>query len=137
MTEGVRRRRGRRSGAAGVICAAGVVVAVAVLAGVGRAHATGLDPFRRAGALPIAAPSPFRLAQAAATKSAPPAAAPAPRACARDEECASDRICEDGICQAIPQRTNILYLYYRDGSVLQSFGLYWSQRRSPGLPVVL
>ncbi|HVR62440.1 MAG TPA: hypothetical protein VMU50_11100 [Polyangia bacterium] len=115
--------------------------AAAILAAGARAQATGLDPFRPTGAGTGAgptAPSPFRLAQASggARPATPPAAAPAPRACTRDEECPSDGICEDGICQAIPQRTNILYLYYRDGSFVESFGLYWSKRGSAGYRVL-
>ncbi|MEA2699625.1 MAG: hypothetical protein QOI66_3896, partial [Myxococcales bacterium] len=136
-----------------------IIGAAALMAGGGAtARAGGLDPFRPTGggaggtgAAGVA--TPFRLAQttsgstggttntgaplpAATTKVAPTAAGQS-QFCARDEECPSDRICEDGFCQAIPQRTNILYLYYRDGAFREFFGLYWSKRGSAGFRVLV
>ena len=75
---------------------------------------------------PAAAPAPAK----------PAAAAPAAKSCSRDEECPAENICQGGTCQAIQRRTNVLYLYYREGSFREILGLFWSksetrQRRIP------
>ena len=134
------RQQGGRATIALLLCAAGVAWA-------GSAGATGLDPFRSIGSAGVPSLAPFRVAQTSAPAPTPApggaatpapadkkagAAAPSPQTCSRDEECTGERICEDGICQAIPQRTNILYLYYRDGAFREVLGLYWSKRGSAG-----
>src|SRR5262249_8990475 len=35
-------------------------------------------------------------------------------------------------CQAVPASTNILYLYYREGSFREIMGLYWAKRGPSG-----
>jgi hypothetical protein len=125
---------------------AGVGAAVVLLCVSARAGATGksaLDPFRHEGVVAAARAerlNPFRLAQAA-----PPAApvstpAPAPAAgksCQVDEDCAAESFCaERGMCEVIQTRTNILYLYYHEGSFREVLGLYWSKRGPSGYTVV-
>src|SRR4051812_11568499 len=92
-----------------------------------------LNPFRVADAQPAPAAVP---ASAATTTpvSAPP---PRPLACTRDEECPAENICQNGACQAIQKRTNILYLYYREGSFLEVLGLYWSKHAPAGYNVLV
>ncbi len=107
------------------------------------ARAGSLDPFARVGA---ATPrlDPFRklgdgkLADNAAPPTPAPAApaAPPPQSCQRDEECTGENICESNVCQPIQLRTNVAYLYYREGSFSEFLGLYWSRRGSNGYRVV-
>jgi hypothetical protein len=99
-----------------------------------------LDPFGRGGARSL---DPFRVSQAQAAPvetPAPkpaPAAAAAPKACASDAECPNETICEQGTCQAVPTgATNILYLYYREGTFREILGLYWSKRGPTGYTVL-
>lgn len=56
--------------------------------------------------------------------------------CERDEQCGDGAICDAGQCRPIERRTNILYLYYREGSFTEIFGLYWSKRGSSGYTVL-
>jgi hypothetical protein len=112
----------------------------------GRAQASiGLDPFRRAGSGSAPALDPFRVADAKATPAPAPAPAPAetkppaaaaPKACRDDNECPDGTICQQNVCQAIQATTNILYLYYREGSFREILGLYWSKRGSSGFTIL-
>jgi len=102
-----------------------------------------LDPFAPARRLSL---DPFRKVAdklADATKvadnapAAPaPAAAPAAHSCQRDEDCTGENICESNVCQPIQLRTNVLYLYYREGAFTEFLVLYWSRRGSTGYRVV-
>ena len=123
-----------------------------VCASAGVAAAAGrisLDPFRPAGGTPAkpSAPAtgPFEVADAQpAVATPPPAPAPAPTAsapvaktCQVDDDCPAENFCsEKGVCQVIQTRTNILYLYYHEGSFLELLGLYWSKRGPSGYSVV-
>jgi len=120
----------------------------------GSAHAAGrlsLDPFR-----PDRSPtgggdasrmlSPFRVADAqpaapaaASTPAPAPSPAPAgPKACQSDDDCPGENFCaERGVCEAIQTRTNILYLYYHQGSFQEVLGLYWSKKGPSGYKVVV
>jgi hypothetical protein len=138
------------------------VALLALLAGARSARAAGLDPFRSAAAPARAAASldPFRVAQAepapaepaaapaqpqqppapaatpAPAKSAPTAAATPPaQACQRDEDCTGNNICQANVCQPIQERTNILYLYYKEGTFTEALLLYWSRKGSDGYTV--
>jgi hypothetical protein len=99
-----------------------------------------LDPFRRAGAPTTpAALDPIRVADATpaapAKATAPAASSSAPaagKACESDNDCPDETICQQRTCQAIQASTNILYLYYREGSFREIAGLYWSKRGSTG-----
>jgi hypothetical protein len=115
-------------------------LALGVVAVAGPAQAAlSLDPFRRAGA-----PSggvtldPVRVAAADATPApAAPSAAPAPasglgKACETDNDCPNETICEEKTCRAVEASTNILYLYYREGTFREIAGLYWSKRGPSG-----
>jgi hypothetical protein len=53
-------------------------------------------------------------------------------ACGSDDECPEETICENRTCQAVQSSTNILYLYYREGSFFEIAGLYWSKRGPSG-----
>ncbi len=102
------------------------------------ARAGTLDPFARAHGLHL---DPFRKVADAAPASAPPAAAtpapaPAPKSCQRDEDCSGENICVESVCQPIQLRTNIAYLYYREGSFTEALGLYWSRKGTPGYTVL-
>src|SRR4029077_1889595 len=69
----------------------------------GVAHGVRLDPFRRlADAAPAGAPSAAR--------------APQRQSCQRDEDCSGKNICQQNVSQPIQLRTNIAYLYYREGN---------------------
>ena len=92
---------------------------------------------RRHAAGSAAAPTPAAATPATAAPAPAPAAAPAPRACTRDEDCPAENICQDGACQAIERRTNILYLYYREGTFREVLGLYWSKGGSTGYNVLV
>jgi hypothetical protein len=126
---------------------------ILVLAAAGGASASGgrasFDPFRPAAPrpeAPAAALNPFRVADAQPAAPAPavpakPAAATAPaapaKACQSDDDCPGENFCaERGVCQAIQTRTNVLYLYYREGSFREILGLYWSKRGPSGYSVV-
>lgn len=109
----------------------GSAVASVDLSPFGHKGARSLDPFRvaQAEAAPVAAPPP-----AAAPK---PVVAPAPKVCASDEECPDETICEQQTCRAVEKgATNILYLYYREGTFREILGLYWSKRGATGYTVV-
>jgi len=54
------------------------------------------------------------------------------RRCAIDEDCAAQELCDQGTCVARPSSTNVLYLYYRDGSFTEIFGLYWAKKSPVG-----
>jgi len=83
----------------------------------------GLDPFRT-----VAANDPTPAAPA------PPPAAPV--RCQQDEECKGENICVEGTCQPIEMRTNVLYLYYREGSFREVLLLYWARKANPGYTVL-
>ncbi|HET6282830.1 MAG TPA: EB domain-containing protein [Polyangia bacterium] len=114
-------------------------------AGVGTAVAkNALDPFRPAGSSGTSALAPFVAQAGAAPAGAPaatapraPAAAPLGQACGRDDDCPDESICERGVCQAIQTRTNILYLYYQEGTFREVLGLYWSKRGASGYRVIV
>src|SRR5262245_56218453 len=110
-----------------------------------RATAAGLDPFRPAGATAPSGLNPFRVAQAEPAPPAPAQTAPAqparkkraaPKACQVDEDCPAENICENQVCQRIQLSTNILYLYYREGSFTEILGLYWAKRGTSGYTVL-
>jgi hypothetical protein len=90
----------------------------------GHARAPRLDPFRR-----LAAGD-----GAAAPRPATPPAAPA--RCERDDQCAGESICEGGFCKPIEMRTNIFYLYYREGAFREALLLYWARKSNPGYTVL-
>jgi hypothetical protein len=112
--------------------------------------ARSLDPFRGVGGATASSPlNPFRLADqdpvpaadpTPATPAAPAAAsvpaAPAAKSCQRDEDCGGENICQANVCQAIQVRTNILYLYYREGSFREALLLYWSRKGDSGYTVL-
>jgi hypothetical protein len=108
--------------------------------------AVSLDPFRSELAPAAPSLSPFRLADgepaattgnAPAPSAAPPAAAPpAARRCQRDEDCGGENICQANLCQPIQIRTNVLYLYYREGSFREVLLVYWSRKGASGYTVV-
>jgi hypothetical protein len=122
-----------------------MVLAFAVAAtAVRTASASTLDPFRRASTPRAASLDPFRVADAAPAAAAParkpapaPSAAPPPKACQKDEDCTDDTICEANTCQVIRTRTNIAYLYYREGAFRQILLLYWGKRGSDGFTVLV
>jgi hypothetical protein len=129
--------------------AAAAALCVALAAGSAGASPTersAFDPFRpqaSSGAAGVPAArvrlDPFRVADAqpAPAQAAPaPAATPAPPVCRRDEDCPAENICENSRCELIQHRTNVLYLYYREGSFTELFGLYWSKRGSSGYRIV-
>jgi hypothetical protein len=100
-----------------------------------------LDPFRPAGAVGNrSALDPLRVAEAPAPQAAKPASAPAAppasagvgKACQSDNDCPDQTICQQSSCQAVAASTNILYLYYREGSFREIAGLYWSKRGASG-----
>jgi hypothetical protein len=103
------------------------------------ARAGTLDPFGHASAKPLRL-DPFR--ELAANDAAPapaaaaPTTAPAPQSCQRDEDCSGENICQANVCQPIQLRTNVAYLYYRDGGFTELLGLYWSQKGANGYRVV-
>jgi hypothetical protein len=121
-----------------LVLVASLVVLVCVA---GRARAGALDPFGHSPG-PTLRLDPFRkLAADAATTPAPvtttaASATPAPRSCQRDEDCTGDNICQSNVCQPIQLRTNVAYLYYRDGGFTEFLGLYWSQKGATGYRVV-
>jgi len=81
------------------------------------------------------------VADAAAAPAAAPAPAPAPssppRACQKDEDCPDESFCQANACQPITTRTNIAYLYYREGSFREVLLLYWGKRGSDGFTVLV
>ncbi len=118
-----------------------------------RGGSTRLDPFRRIAAddLPAApapaaatpaepapvAATPATPAPAPATPATPAApAAPAAQSCQRDEDCVGENICQANVCQPIQLRTNIAFLYYREGAFSEFLGLYWSRKGATGYRVV-
>jgi hypothetical protein len=135
-------REGRSGAAAGI---AGRVLLFAILFAIEGTARAGieLNPFRTAAA-PAARVKldPFRAvadsatppAGGAATTPGPPA--PAAKSCQRDEDCGGENICQANLCQAIQVRTNVLYLYYREGSFREALLLYWSRRGPSGYTVV-
>ncbi len=139
------------------------VCGVAWASGATRAEAAvSLDPFRRAGAPTSLDLDPFRLsgqgqaspasplrvadgdavpASSGDGASAPPSvpatpSAPAAKSCRRDEDCGGENICQANVCQPIQIRTNILYLYYREGSFREALLLYWSRKGESGYTVL-
>jgi hypothetical protein len=122
-------------------------LALGIVAAAGSARAAvSLDPFRRAGASSAAATfDPVRVAAADAppAASSAPAAAPAPaassttpggvgKACETDNDCPNETICDQKVCRAVQASTNILYLFYREGTFTEIAGLYWSKRGPSG-----
>ncbi|MGD0837217.1 MAG: hypothetical protein ABSB49_11310 [Polyangia bacterium] len=110
------------------------------------------DPFAR----PIGhGPSPFHTAQAGQAaldqsgqrpdlhadrqpgrQSDPPAASTeAGKACAHDEECPANTVCEDRHCQAFEHTTDII-LYRSAGRSTRLLPVYFAQRGTPGYRVV-
>ena len=61
---------------------------------------------------------------------------PPAQRCQRDEDCGGENICEAGACKPIQIRTNVLYLYYRDGAFREALLLYWARKSNPGYTVV-
>jgi hypothetical protein len=101
------------------------------------AEAVTLDPFAPASGRRAAHFDPFR--RVADNAPAPAAPAPAPatqRSCQRDEDCPGENICQANACQPIQLRTNIAYLYYREGAFTEALGLYWSRKGTPGYTVL-
>ena len=142
MTAAAGRRRSttRRTAGRGRVPALLLVLAVAALAAKTAAAST-LDPFRRTAAPHAVSLDPFRVADAAAAPAAAPAPAPAPssppRACQKDEDCPDESFCQANACQPITTRTNIAYLYYREGSFREVLLLYWGKRGSDGFTVLV
>jgi hypothetical protein len=127
-------RRPRTAGLAGLLLALGIVA----VAGPARA-AVSLDPFRRSGAASTSVTlDPVRVAAADATPAPVPKPAPATaapelgKACETDNDCPNETICEERMCRAVQSSTNILYLYYREGTFTEIAGLYWSKRGPSG-----
>ncbi len=123
------------------------LVVLVCLAGTARAGT--LDPFGRTAGRTVRL-DPFRKVAAAANDPAPGASATttgssapeapatlAPQSCHRDEDCSGDNICQANVCQPIQLRTNVAYLYYRDGGFTEFLGLYWSQKGAKGYRVVV
>ncbi len=103
--------------------------------------ASALLPFRRvAQATPPAAeqtvtPTPTPTPTGAAPGTTTPVTAT--KTCQVDDDCPAENFCgEQGICEVIQTRTNILYLYYREGSFREILGLYWSKSGPSGYKVV-
>jgi hypothetical protein len=95
-----------------------------------------LDPFRRlAQALP-AQPEETPKAQPASKGQKATAAAPAPKACQKDEDCPEGNICQANVCQKIELSTNLFPLYYREGNFKEVLLFYWSRKGTPGYTVV-
>jgi hypothetical protein len=128
-----------------LVLVASLVVLVCVA---GRARAGALDPFGHPAGRTLRL-DPFRnvagtratttAANDPAVQTAPATGAPAtpaPQSCQRDEDCTGDNICQSSVCTPIQLRTNVAYLYYRDGGFTELLGLYWSQKGSPGYRVV-
>ena len=80
-----------------------------------------IDPIRVADASPSAETKP-------AATPATPAASAVGKACESDNDCPDETICERNACQAIHTSTNILYLYYREGTFHEIAGLYRVKR---------
>jgi len=96
-----------------------------------------LSPFRVADAQPAAPAAAPSSTPAAATPAAAPAPA-GPKACQSDDDCPGENFCaEHGVCEAIATRTNVLYLYYHEGSFQEVLGLYWSKKGPSGYKVVV
>ncbi|HVZ74435.1 MAG TPA: hypothetical protein VHJ20_18770 [Polyangia bacterium] len=96
----------------------------------------GLDPFKHARSSTL---DPFRVADADPAPVATPAAKPAAgvgAACASDDQCPVDTICEQSACQPVPASINIAYLYYRDGAFREVLGLWWTKRGASGFNFV-
>ena len=77
-----------------------------------------------------------KTAKTATAKTATATTPVAPLACTTDLQCPDEHICEDGVCHKIEQRTNILYLYYREGTFQEILGLYWAKRGPTGYNVL-
>lgn len=146
----------------GLAVAAGIVLAAAGPARASAARQARLDPFagsvrRVEAASTLSRLSPFRssgsrsgasgLSEPAAVGGSAVAAATTPAGgapstpsvatrCQRDDQCGDGSICDAGQCRLIERRTNILYLYYREGSFTEIFGLYWSKRGASGYTVL-
>src|SRR3954447_26371882 len=104
-----------------------LLIALAIVASAaGTARAGTLDPFRHHAAQHQTSLDPFRLAQAApAPGTTAPVAAPSPApSCRSDDDCSGERYCDAGSCKPIGTRTNIAYLYYREGSFREILLLY-------------
>src|ERR1041384_4576696 len=120
------------------VAAAGLGAAVVLLVSASAASAaTPGDPFRVAGSGGVSALNPFRVAQqapAAAKAPATPATPEKPKpktgdACQNDDECPAENFCsEKAVCEVIQTRTNVLYLYYHEGTFTELLGLYWAKR---------
>ncbi len=111
--------------------------------------AVSLDPFPSAGAQVASSLNPLRLADgepvaprtgiAPTAPTAPattPATATAAKTCRRDEDCGGENICQANLCQAIQIRTNVLYLYYREGAFREALLLYWARKGPTGYTVL-
>src|SRR4051812_39097784 len=118
--------------------ASAVVLVCLAAADAGAAGRSSFDPFR-SDAGSGAALSPFRVAQGAGASTGAATPTPTPTTetrCVSDDGCPAENFCsEGGVCQVIQTRTNILYLYYREGSFTEVLGLYWSKRGPSGYRV--
>ncbi|HXT97863.1 MAG TPA: hypothetical protein VN853_16300 [Polyangia bacterium] len=112
----------------------------AVVCAAATAEAVTLDPFTPAAGPRAGHLDPFRKvadnAPAPTATATPTPASPAPRTCQRDEDCLGENICQANVCQPIQLRTNIAYLYYREGAFTEALGLYWSRKGTPGYTVL-
>ena len=114
------------------------LAALVVCLGSSKAQARTIDPFwGHASRVEL---NPFRklaTSDGAAGATTPaPSSTPAPARCQRDEQCGDESICEGGACKPIQIRTNVLYLYYREGSFREVLLLYWARKGNPGYTVV-
>src|SRR5450432_2743645 len=137
-----RRNDGRRPALVTGSRFAGLLILIGLVAAAPRSAraSVGLDPFRRVGA-PAAGVTldPVRVADASPAPSSSPAS-PAPvrttakvaKVCETDSDCPDESICEQQVCQVVQSSTNILYLYYREGTFREIAGLYWSKRGASG-----
>ena len=96
--------------------AGSLLVALALVAGAaGMARAGTLDPFRHHSGQHQSL-DPFKVAQAV-PPATPSTGTPSPApSCRSDDDCSGERYCDAGSCKPIGTRTNIAYLYYREGS---------------------
>src|SRR5450432_3208596 len=130
-----RRNDGRRPALVTGSRFAGLLILIGLVAAApGAARASvGLDPFRRTGA-PAAgvALDPIRVADASPSPAPVTTTAKVAKVCESDSDCPDESICEEMACQVVQSSTNILYLYYREGTFREIAGLYWSKRGATG-----